>query len=94
MAWNLPRALLRALFAVVVGDDDPPAVETARGDEFSAAAITAATASTSMPWAGGEANDLVGTGGPLGNATDGTRWDTCLFDRGGAIGCGTDTGLI
>ena len=79
VAWNLPRALLRALLAAVVGEEEPllfPAVAALARDVVSAeAAITAATASTSMPGGGdGGTKDRVGMGGPLGKATAGVRW--------------------
>ncbi len=55
VAWNFPSALVNARLATVVGEAEPPplpfepAEDRLLGDEFSAAAITAATASTSMP---------------------------------------------
>ena len=84
----MPKALLRALLAAVVGDDEPP-VEDPLADEFSAAAITAATASTSIPGSEVDEKVRVGIGGPLGNATIAGSCDvlaTCRLERGGATG--------
>lgn len=64
--------MLSALLAAVEGELEPS--DRVFGEEFSAAAIMAATASTSIPWSGlaadacAEANVLTGTGGPFGKA--------------------------
>ena len=81
--------------AAVVGDDDPPEPERAFGELSLVAAITAATASTSIPGTVDPVgcvmeNDRPGTGGPSGNAVDGEPPGgvlTCLFALGGATGC-------